>query len=196
LKHYFISIRLYLPLLEEPYSLDAEYLQLFQDIYKIKNSYRVPLNNTDLEMNDYLRDENYYLDKALKGLDKFSYEDSEKVNWEIDHLRGQLAAVNKLNVDQVANVLEKIVDNSNELSTDLLMSTSQYSKKIRLEYHQSAERLSVERNFLRNIIYQLEHRQISDSIKYISEINSGSAGNGGRFYEVWFDDSVSKGSVY
>lgn len=147
-------------------------------------------------MNDYLRDENVSLDKALKGLDKFSYEDSEKVNWEIEHLRGQLAAVNKVNVDQVANVLEKIVDNSNELSTDLLMSTSQYSKKIRLEYHQSAERLSVERNFLRNIIYQLEHRQISDSIKYISEINGGNGGIAGRFYEVWFDDSVSKGSVY
>jgi len=66
LKHYFISIRMYLPLLTRPYTLDDHYIKQFTEIYKTKHSYKVPKDNTDFEMNFYLKDENRALDKALK----------------------------------------------------------------------------------------------------------------------------------
>lgn len=73
------------------------------------------------------------------------------------------------------------------------MSTSQYSRKIRSEYHRAGERLSLERLYLRNIIYYLEHRQISESIRYIKDVYNFADNN--KYYEVLFDESVTKSTV-
>jgi len=75
------------------------------------------------------------------------------------------------------------------------MDTSHISRKIRGEYINSADRISTEKEFLKSTIYQLEERQIADSIRYISEVTPSSY-QCDRMYEVYFEDSITKTTMY
>lgn len=97
---------------------------------------------------------------------------------------------------------KKLEENYENLGMDWYLAKSRLSDAGRRRLEEASEDLNLLRVYLRQIIYRLEQRQISDSIKRIGR--SFTDDYGGKhhilrlvvFYEVWFEDAFVKEPVF
>lgn len=228
LKSFYMSIQYYLPLMNhDTQLLTPGFLRSCKKYLKGRYSLDPPTSLTPRHVEASLRQEEGYLNSALKHLHQscffrrdqsaghpstrdtpaihVSHHNRRDLQEELFDCERQLTKVHSSNM-KVLDQLRKIMfENFDNLKGDELFGTPGEEhavvrfipKQVELSLH-----LSAQRTFLRDTIYRLELRQISESIKRVGpsfehkQASSSPSQMTDRFVETWFEDAILKEPVF